>query len=320
MTPRESLVRRGLRRWETFWFEEVPSDLFALLRTVIGAVGLVSIIGFLPVSEFWSPQGIAPIPVAGQGLRSALVAAGFGDAAGLALFLTLVTSFACMTVGLFTSTTIAVCFVGSVLQSHWNSLPLTSGHTVLVAVLFAMVWADCSGRPSFDATRRMCAGGDCQPVWPLRLIQIQLALLYASSGLFKLLGAAWRDGSAIHFTTSQNVYARIFDVYAFPASLDWTLTLATYSTLFWEMSFPFLLLNRTTRKAALLMGVGVHLGIALLMEVGPFSWMMLASYVAFLDPRWAARFKVRHITGETAPAAAVTGRTLKPLAGASIAI
>jgi len=312
-----SLLHRGIRRWETFWFEDVPSDVFALVRIAVGVAGLGSIIGFMPIDVFWSPLGIAPVP-GGQDLRSILVAAGLGDAAGLALFLTLIVSFACMTVGRFTSTAVAVCFVGSVLQSHWNSLPLTSGHTVLVAVLFALVWADCGGRPSLDARRRKPGGQGRQPVWPLRLIQVQLAVLYASSGLFKLLGSGWRDGSAIHFTTSQNVYGRILDVYTFPTSLDWMLTLLTYGTLFWEISFPLMMLNRVTRKAALLMGIGVHLGIWSLMEVGPFSPMMLASYVAFLDPQWAARFMVRHITGDVAARAGATaGRGLRPVTSSS---
>jgi hypothetical protein len=309
-----SVLRRGVRRWEMFWFEDVPSDVFVLVRIAVGVAGLISVLGFLPVDVFWSPMGIAPIPGGGHGIRGMLVQHGLGDAAGLALFLTLIVSFTCMTLGLFTSASVAACFLGCVLQSHWNSLPLTSGHTVLVAVLFALVWADCGGRPSLDSRRGKPAGPDHQAVWPLRLIQIQIALVYASSGLFKLLGYTWRDGSAIHFTTTQNVYARIFDVYTFPASLDWTLTLLTYSTLCWELTFPLLMLNRTTRKLALLMGIGVHLGIWLLMEVGPFSWMMLASYVAFLDPRWAARFMVRHITGDrTTLAGANARRGLRPV-------
>ena len=79
-----------------------------------------------------------------------------------------------------------------------------------------------------------------------------------------------------------------------------------------------MMLNRTTRKLALLMGIGVHLGIWFLMEVGPFSWMMLASYVAFLEPRWAARFMVRHITGDSANLAAANARrSLRPVTSSS---
>jgi hypothetical protein len=127
----------------------------------------------------------------------------------------------------------------------------------------------------------------------LRLIRAQIALVYAASGFFKLLGPAWRNGSAVHYTTAQNVYGRIFHVYELPPGLDWILTLLTYTALFWELLFPLLLLNRRTRAIALAMGIAIHLGIWATMEVGPFTWVMLASYVAFLDPAYVGRLARR---------------------------
>ena len=41
---------------------------------------------------------------------------------------------------------------------------------------------------------------------------------------------------------------------------------------------------RRTRAAALLGGIGLHLGLGLTMELGPFSVVMIACYAAFLDP------------------------------------
>jgi vitamin K-dependent gamma-carboxylase-like protein len=296
-----------LNRWERFWFEQVPSELFALVRISLGAAGLISLIGFMPIDMFWSPDGIAPLPGAG-GVRSYILESGLGPIVGWTIFLALLASFACMTVGFSTRSTVVLCFLGSVFQARWNTLPLTSGHTVLVAVLFCLIWADSGSRLSADEwlrRRRMrstrntselpleTADGPSQPIWPLRLMRAQIAILYAASGLFKLLGPTWRDGSSVYYTTSQNVYGRVFHVYPLPAGLDWTLTLLTYATLLWEISFPLLLLNRLTRTAALALGVGIHLGILATMEVGPFSYVMLATYVAFLDPHRVARFVTR---------------------------
>jgi hypothetical protein len=283
-----------IKRWERFWFAEVPSEAFALIRIVVGAAGLVSLIGFTPISMFWWPDGIAPLPEPG-GVKSYLLESGFGEAAGWTLFLLLFASFACMTAGLFTGWAVAACFLGSVLQSRWNSLPLTSGHTVLVAVLFCLLWANCGARLSFDTWRRgrsMIENAQ-QPIWPMRLIRAQIALLYATSGFFKLLGPAWRSGSAVHYTTEQNVYGRVFHVYGLPDNLDWALSLVTYATLFWELGFPFLLWHRLTRRLALLTGVAIHLGVWATMEVGPFTWVVLASYVAFLDPHAVRRLSQR---------------------------
>ncbi len=285
-----------IQRWERFWFEPVPPEIFGLLRIVLGAAGLISVIGFLPVVMFWSPDGIAPLPGT-TGLRASVLNSGLGPLAGWALFVFLVAAFTCMTIGVFTRWSLAACFIGSVFQSHWNPLPLTSGHTVLVAVLFCIIWADCGSRLSVDAWRRRHRTAPeeegLQPIWPLRLIQVQIAVVYATSGLFKLLGAAWRAGSAVHYTTTQNVYGRIFHTFALPVDLDWILTLLTYTALFWELGFPLLVLHRKTRTFALVTGVAIHLGIWATMEVGPFTWVMIASYVAFLNPSYVTRLAGR---------------------------
>ena len=286
------------KRWEHFWFEEVPADAFDVLRITVGAAGLVSLVGFLPVAMFWSPDGIAPVPGGGYGVRSYVLESGFGLWVAWSIFLSLLVLFACMTVGLFTTWAVVGCFLGSVFQTRWNSLPLTSGHTVLVAVLFCLVWADCGRRLSVDAWRRRPSRSDAapsQPIWPLRLIRAQIAVVYLTSGLFKLLGPAWRSGSAVHYTTTQNVYGRLFHWYGLPPGFEWMSTLLTYITLVWELTFPLALLHRRTRIAALVAGVAIHGGILATMEVGPFSWVMLSTYVAFLDPYRVADF-VSHVT------------------------
>jgi hypothetical protein len=236
-----------IRRWNQFWFEDVRSDIFSVLRITLGVAGLISLIGYLPVDALWAPDGITPLPIAG-GIRDFVLQSGFGSAAAWCFFLFLFAAFTCMTLGLFTGPAVAACFIGTVVQARWNALPLTSGHTVLVAVLFCLVWADCGYRLSLDAKREgRSADKERQPVWPLRLIRLQIAIVYATSGLFKLLGPEWRSGAAVHYTTSQNVYGRLFQVYAFPSSLEWILTALTYSALVWELLFPVMLLQRKTR-------------------------------------------------------------------------
>ena len=62
-------------------------------------------------------------------------------------------------------------------------------------------------------TRAVLRRAVAAAIWPLRLIRVQVALIYLTSGLFKLFGAAWRDGSAVYYATGQNIFGRIFHVY-----------------------------------------------------------------------------------------------------------
>ena len=144
----DSAVRRIARRWETFWFEQVPPDLYALLRIVFGVLGLISVIELMPVSMFWSIDGLAPIPGLGIGIRSFLMDHGLGGVAGWAYFLGSVVVFVMMTIGFMTRFAIWACFIGTEFLYSWNHLPLTGANQVIAYVLFCLVWADCSGEPS----------------------------------------------------------------------------------------------------------------------------------------------------------------------------
>src|SRR6185369_12615497 len=78
---------------------EIPPHSCALLRIVLGAIGLVSLAGLTPVGMFWPLDGLAPLPGAPSNLRGWLSLHGLDALAGQGLFVGLVCSFAAMTVG-----------------------------------------------------------------------------------------------------------------------------------------------------------------------------------------------------------------------------
>ena len=110
-----------------------------------------------------------------------------------------------------------------------------------------------------------------------------------NSGISKLAYPVWRDGAAVHYAVNLNIFHRF--PWPLPPSLDWATTIATYVTLVWEITFPVMMLSRVTRPFALLLGIALHAGMWSTLELGPFSFMMIASYLAFLDP---VKFPQRH--------------------------
>jgi hypothetical protein len=115
-----------------------------------------------------------------------------------------------------------------------------------------------------------------------------VAAIYLVTGLWKLDNVMWRNGSALHYVFENPQFRRFTFVSA--PSLDTAATVATYITLAWELAFAPLVFHPRTRRWALLTGILMHLGMWGLLELGPFSWVMLASYVAFADPAAVSRW------------------------------
>ena len=285
-----------MTRAERFWFEDVPPHIFALLRVAFGVLGLIEVLGPWPPSMFWPLDGIVPLPGGGFGVRAALLGSSLGAAGGYGLMAFLTACFTAMAVGVKSNVAVPAAFLGSLLHVHWNKLPLSSAHQVLIVVVFCLLWADTGAVWSVDAWLQARARGRArleasapaaQPIWPLRLVQCQVALIYASSGLWKLFGPVWRDGSGVYYALSNNMFHRV--PIAVPVEVSSLVALATYGTLLLELTFPLLLLTKPTRRIALAAGVILHLGLWLTLELGLFSWFMIASYLAFLDPQHAAR-------------------------------
>jgi hypothetical protein len=109
--------------------------------------------------------------------------------------------------------------------------------------------------------------------------------------VWKLQDVHWRDGSALHYVMS-NVQFRRAPMDPPPWSAE-MLTALTYITLFWELLFPVLILHRVTRRVALIVGVMLHAGMWMTLELGPFAPMMIGSYLAFLNPADVARLGAR---------------------------
>jgi hypothetical protein len=133
------------------------------------------------------------------------------------------------------------------------------------------------------ARRRGDASRAAGPVfiapWSVRLIQIQLCMVYFFTGLAKL-GADWIHGEALYWVMNDLALAR-WPYFRLPVPM-WLCRLASWGTISWEIGFPLLVACRWFRRGTLLVGVLLHLGILASMEVGWFSQVTLCWYAVFL--------------------------------------
>ncbi len=120
--------------------------------------------------------------------------------------------------------------------------------------------------------------------WALRLIQIEMTAIYASTALCKTQGETWWNGTAVWFVSKMTddfgrfIPGSVFDLPGVSAA-------ATWSTLFVELALPIALWIRPLRKVAILAGFGLHLGIELSMNLFLFQWIMMLGLISFIDCR-----------------------------------
>jgi len=186
---------------------------------------------------------------------------------------------------------------------------LTGGYDTLITnALWLLVLAESTATLSLDCRRRTgrFTSDRLVPAWPRYLVILQLVVVYCATGLHKL-SPVWTPGgdcSALYWVFQEPTWRR-FDMSFTAGPWVFPLTqLATAVTWWWEVLALLLLvvywarytaarggrvrraLNRfDLRKPWAAIGVMLHLGILVVINVGPFSWISFAYYLCLIPPR-----------------------------------
>jgi hypothetical protein len=141
----------------------------------------------------------------------------------------------------------------------------------------------------------------------LRLLQINVCLVYFISGLSKLKGDFWLSGNACWLVMVNNEFSPVHSpLYMAGIRLicqyrwlwELVVTSLTYFTLAFEISFIYLIWNRRLRWTMIAAAVLLHLGIAICMGLVTFSMMMLVLVLSTV-PGPAVRSLLNRISGRT---------------------
>lgn len=295
-----------MRVLDALWAGQEDATALGVLRVALVTVFTLSLLTHVgAVGEYFSDESMIADNFARQAFKARWsLFFWVGDPTAVrALFGLGVVAHLLWLVGLYTR------FAALVAAAIWISMigrnPLLYSmpdqlHTCLLVLLAVLP----AGRGlSLDARWR--GKGGTVPVWCRRIVQLQIAVVYTTTGLLKT-GASWqRDGTALYYALA-NPYNRHVDLSAWIAPLQpWLLRPMTWAVLVWEVAFggfvAVLWLRETTgrrwfpdlRKLFLGFGVLMHLGIQATLYVAWFTPLALASYAAFLRPdearRWVGR-------------------------------
>jgi hypothetical protein len=179
-----------------------------------------------------------------------------------------------------------------IISFQWrNSLILDGSDLVFRFMPLWLIFTDAGGLWSIDALRRgpRATGGGW--AFPVRILELQVAWIYLATGIEKLAGSLWANGTAAYYALQlEHTFGRWW---ARPIALQPLLVMLTsWSTLAVELGFlPLVVIPSTlTRLVAVVAAAGLHTGILLMMNVGNFPVIMLSSLVLFLPPAWVRAF------------------------------
>jgi hypothetical protein len=117
-----------------------------------------------------------------------------------------------------------------------------------------------------------------------RMIQLHLCVIYGYTGLQKLKGMSWWDGTSLWMVWGNRQFTAIDMTW----TSQWPLLIAAgvFLTLFFEVYFPMLVWRPEVRPWVLGFGLCFHLGIAITMGIWSFAMVMVSAYILFLDPEF----------------------------------
>jgi hypothetical protein len=274
--------------WERFWFRSEATSSLALIRIAFGLLALGWTISLAPdLDAFFSRGGLLPNQPSAPGVWGVLGAFPSNLAVQI-LFAVLLCACIALTVGYQTRLAALLVFIGILSFERRNPYVFNTGDGLMRLLAFYLMLSPAGAALSVDRWHR----GEhmwefpARSVWPLRLMQIQLSILYLFGLWVKLQGMTWNNGTAVSYAM------RISDLSRFPMPSFLThsmlmANLLTFGTLAVELSLAILVWSRRLRPWVLLAGVCLHLGIEYSIRVGFFSLAILTLYLSFLDPAWA---------------------------------
>lgn len=282
------------KHWNHFWFEPIDLYKVGLFRAVFGlTIFLMYLIRHLNVRDFYFNTGLLPAEAARKILPEFLLSpipvffhTDFLNYWAHTFFVILLFLFAIGVVGRWGTWIIWLLSLGFIQRNF----PLVYGadlfsHFWLFYLSFINHTKYFSILNLFKSSRRLSVlpdiNSDIFSSAFVRLIQIQLCLSYAYTGIEKLKGAQWWEGSAIWYVVGMRDLVAVDLSYL--RHFPWVIALMSMVTVIFEIYFVFAVANKTLRPYWLLLGVALHLGIAVFMSLPFFGLVMLAPYILFLD-------------------------------------
>ena len=285
--------------WERFFFHPADLSMCGVIRIGYSVLLLINVLVWAPDLERWfGEQGALPFAVSRAVVDPDTITL-FAwlpktNAVLWICYSLLLAQIAALLVGWFARFQALCIFLWLTSFQHRNMLIWDAEDWLFRLLAFYLIFLPIG--ECYSLCRR--SREPLTPVWPLRLVQIQITLIYISNVWEKLNGSEWLDGIAIYYVSRLNDAFGRFPVPGFLFQSLAAIQCMTWSVLIIECLIPIGLWIKETRRAALFLAVGFHIATDYTMNLFLFHPIMLVGLLAFVDPavpqRVLNRWRPRH--------------------------
>jgi hypothetical protein len=286
------LGHRVIDSWNRFFFEPISPATIGIFRIFFGIVIFLAVLGRYPFRQlFYGEHAI----VSYETMNAYFPGPAWfyfrwlpqTEPALQFYFIGLMLAVAFLIFGFCTRISSVVVFLGLISLSNRNLFIDNAGDDLMRINALIMMFSHAGRAYSIDRwirRRRGLEGSELPKLapWAQRLLQIQVAYLYADTFILKLPGDGWQNGTAIYYALNY-IELRRFQ-FPFLFYYLWQIKLATWSVMIGEAALAFLVWFRRLRYPILAIGMLLHLGINLTMQFPIFQYVMITSLINFVYP------------------------------------
>lgn len=283
--------------WDNFFFKPQPVESIALFRIFWCSLLMINMLFDLSnIHDFYGPHAVLSLSTVKEQFpfTHLNIFHLFNSSYEFVQILFLIYGVAMVfsILGFYTRTSLIVSLVCLVSLHQRNIWLLSSSELLMRLTMILLVCAPAGHAYSLDSLLgrkypNFKKEREWSP-WALRLIQIQLAVVYVWTAWHKMKGDTWFDGTALYYASRLDAMKN----FPVPFILDWmpTMQLMTWGTLVLELALGILIWFKEFRKPLIIIGIIFHLGIEYMMSIPYFEWVMILLLVTFIEPETVKSF------------------------------
>ena len=284
-------IKNVVRHWDEFFFAQRPVEGIAFFRIFwMALIFCYFLFDLSNIDDFYGPHSILSLTTVKD--RFSFIHANLfhlftpGPRVTYAIIFVYGISLICSILGFQTRIALTLSLICMTSLHQRNIWLLSSSELLMRAITLLLIFSPCGEALSLDSLFKRSSGKflgrRLKPVWVLRLIQVQVSVIYLWTFWHKLKGETWFDGSAVYYATRLEAMTN----FTFPYLMDslFILKMATWGTLVLEFSLGALIWVKEFRRPLILIGIFFHLGIEYFMSIPFFEWFMIALLFNFFTP------------------------------------